>query len=388
MRNLFYCLTLILWTVSCSDSEEKGKDTSNLPVNFTIQGEILGAANQQVYVEAQSARGVIKIAESQTEVDGTFKINGNIKGFGLYQLRVGKDQIKSVPLTLCPNDKIRVSANYATFEQLPKISGAKWTSAITKYMQIFNEFAYKQMNLINDKSIKEEDKIKQFFEIKKPLDLYAKSQMLKDPSNPANIVLTTSMTPAMGFDNWDVENLEVLKTVLTAYKSAYPRSPITRSLEMQIEQIKNAYAEFKGTNTTSQQAPEINLPDPSGKRISLGSLRGKVVLIDFWASWCGPCRQANPHVVGLYNKYKNQNFTIYSVSLDKDKEAWKRAIKADGLVWPTHVSDLLQWETPLVQQYGFNSIPFTVLIDANGMIVGKNLQGEALEQKIISLLNL
>jgi thiol-disulfide isomerase/thioredoxin len=388
MRNLFYCLTLILWTVSCSDSEEKGKDTSNLPVNFTIQGEILGAANQQVYVEAQSARGVIKIAESQTEVDGTFKINGNIKGFGLYQLRVGKDQIKSVPLTLCPNDKIRVSANYATFEQLPKISGAKWTSAITKYMQIFNEFAYKQMNLINDKSIKEEDKIKQFFEIKKPLDLYAKSQMLKDPSNPANIVLTTSMTPAMGFDNWDVENLEVLKTVLTAYKSAYPRSPITRSLEMQIEQIKNAYAEFKGTNTTSQQAPEINLPDPSGKRISLASLRGKVVLIDFWASWCGPCRQANPHVVGLYNKYKNQNFTIYSVSLDKDKEAWKRAIKADGLVWPTHVSDLLQWETPLVQQYGFNSIPYTVLIDANGMIVGKNLQGDALEQKIISLLKL
>ncbi len=388
MRNLFYCLTLILWTVSCSDSEEKGKDTSNLPVNFTIQGEILGAANQQVSVEAQSARGVIKIAESQTEVDGTFKINGNIKGFGLYQLRVGKDQIKSVPLTLCPNDKIRVSANYATFEQLPKITGAKWTNAITKYMQIFNEFAYKQMNLINDKSIKEEDKIKQFFEIKKPLDLYAKSQMLKDPSNPANIVLTTSMTPAMGFDNWDVENLEVLKTVLTAYKSAYPRSPITRSLEMQIEQIKNAYAEFKGTNTTSQQVPEINLPDPSGKRISLGSLRGKVVLIDFWASWCGPCRQANPHVVALYNKYKNQNFTIYSVSLDKDKEAWKRAIKADGLVWSTHVSDLMQWETPLVQQFGFNSIPFTVLIDANGTIVGKNLQGDALEQKIISLLKL
>lgn len=388
MRNLFYCLTLILLTVSCSDSEEKGKDTSNLPVNFTIQGEILGAANQQVSVEAQSARGVIKIAESQTEVNGTFKINGNIKGFGLYQLRVGKDQIKSVPLTLCPNDKIRVSANYATFEQLPKITGAKWTNAITKYMQIFNEFAYKQMNLINDKSIKEEDKIKQFFEIKKPLDLYAKSQMLKDPSNPANIVLTTSMTPAMGFDNWDVENLEVLKTVLTAYKSAYPRSPITRSLEMQIEQIKNAYAEFKGTNTTSQQVPEINLPDPSGKRISLGSLRGKVVLIDFWASWCGPCRQANPHVVALYNKYKNQNFTIYSVSLDKDKEAWKRAIKADGLVWSTHVSDLMQWETPLVQQFGFNSIPFTVLIDANGTIVGKNLQGDALEQKIISLLKL
>ena len=388
MRNLFYYLALILFTVSCSDSEDKGKDISNLPINFTIQGEILGAANQQIYLEAQSARGVIKIAESQTEVDGTFHIEGNIKGFGLYQLRVGKDQIKSVPLTLCPKDKIRVSANYATFEQLPKISGASWTSAITKYMQIFNEFAYKQMALINDKSIKEEDKIKLFFEIKKPLDAYAKSEMLKDPSNPANIVLTTSMTPAMGFENWDISNLEVLKTVLSAYKSTYPRSPITRSLAMQIEQIKNAYAEFKGTTTASptEQAPEINLPDPTGKLISLSSLRGKVVLIDFWASWCGPCRQSNPQLVDLYNKYKNQNFTIYSVSLDKDKEAWKRAIKSDGLAWSAHVSDLLQWETPLVQQFGFNSIPFTLLIDAKGVIIGKNLGGDMLEQKIIGAL--
>jgi thiol-disulfide isomerase/thioredoxin len=194
------------------------------------------------------------------------------------------------------------------------------------------------------------------------------------------------MTPAMGFENWDVENLEVLNKVLTAYKSSYPRSPITRSLAMQIEQIKSAYAEFKGTNSVSQEVPEINLPDPSGKLISLSSLRGKVVLIDFWASWCGPCRQSNPHLVEVYNRFKSQNFTIYSVSLDKDKEAWKRAIKSDGLAWSTHVSDLLQWETPLVKQFGFNSIPFTVLIDAKGMVIGKNLQGKMLEEKIINAL--
>ncbi len=385
MRSLLSLFSLFL-IVSCSESNDKDTIKPILPNNFSIHGEILGAANQKIFVEAQSSRGVIKIAESQTEVDGTFKIEGNIKGFGLYQLRVGKVQVKSVPLTLCPKDKISLKANYATFEQLPKLSGSHWTQAITKYMEIFNEFAYKQMALINDKSITEEEKIKQFFIIKKPLDIYAKSEMLRDPSNPANIVLTTSMTPAMGFENWDVTNLEVLKAVLKAYKIKYPRSPITKSLEIQIDQIKSAYDQFKGTNSSSQQVPEINLPDPNGNKISLSSLKGKVVLIDFWASWCAPCRQANPNVVSLYKKYKSKNFTIYSVSLDKDKEAWKRAIQSDGLIWTTHVSDLLQWETPLVQQYGFNSIPFTVLVDKNGVIVGKNLQGDELEQKIISLL--
>jgi thiol-disulfide isomerase/thioredoxin len=180
----------------------------------------------------------------------------------------------------------------------------------------------------------------------------------------------------------------VLKTVLKAYEKKYPRSPITRSLDMQINQIHTAYEQFKGTNsgTGNEMAPEISLKDPSGKQLNLSSLRGKVVLIDFWASWCSPCRQANPHVVSLYKKFNARGFTVFSVSLDKDKEAWKRAIKSDGLIWNTHVSDLLQWETPLVQAYGFNSIPFTVLVDQNGKIIGRNLPMNELENKINSLL--
>jgi thiol-disulfide isomerase/thioredoxin len=116
--------------------------------------------------------------------------------------------------------------------------------------------------------------------------------------------------------------------------------------------------------------------------LKLSSLRGKVVLIDFWASWCGPCRKENPNVVRLYNQYKAKGFTVFSVSLDQDAEAWKKAIASDGLIWPNHVSDLLGWQTPLVQLYAFEGIPHTVLIDQEGKIIGTGLRGESLEQKL------
>lgn len=129
-------------------------------------------------------------------------------------------------------------------------------------------------------------------------------------------------------------------------------------------------------------APEIGLNTPVGNQLLLSSLRGKYVLIDFWASWCGPCRKESPALVRLYNKYKNDGFTIYSVSLDKNKEKWVDAISKDGLEWPNHVSDLLQWKSPMIQLYGFNSIPYTVLVDTDGKIIATGLRGQSLEQKL------
>jgi peroxiredoxin len=130
-----------------------------------------------------------------------------------------------------------------------------------------------------------------------------------------------------------------------------------------------------------QPAPDFTLPDPDGKMISLSSLKGKYVLVDFWAAWCGPCRQENPNVVAAYKQYSNKNFTILGVSLDKAKEPWLKAIKDDQLTW-THVSDLKYWESIVVPMYNIQGIPFNVLLDPQGNIIATNLRGTSLQAKL------
>jgi thiol-disulfide isomerase/thioredoxin len=140
--------------------------------------------------------------------------------------------------------------------------------------------------------------------------------------------------------------------------------------------------------TPGQVAPDIAMQDPNGKTRSLSSLRGKVVLLDFWASWCRPCRAANPHVVDLYNKYKNKGFTVFSVSLDREngKDKWIQAIKDDGLIWENHVSDLKFWSSEAARTYGINSIPQTLLVDKSGKIAAIIPQGVSPESYIVAAL--
>jgi peroxiredoxin len=173
-------------------------------------------------------------------------------------------------------------------------------------------------------------------------------------------------------------DLEYSKALCNRFIGEYPNASIARQLKSELP---------KGASDIGEKVPEITLADVNGNTLSLSSLKGKVVLIDFWASWCGPCRGENPNVVAAYNTYKDKGFTVFSVSLDNNKDQWKAAIAKDGLAWPNHVSDLKGWQSDVAKLYGVKGIPATFLIDQEGKLIATNLRGEELKAKLAELLN-
>jgi len=205
----------------------------------------------------------------------------------------------------------------------------------------------------------------------------------KRDSSVINYILANKndLAVLMFLDNFPRnEHTALHQEVIQALYAKYPEHPI----------VKERYkVETSPATSTSigAMAPELAFENPDGKIMKLSDLKGKVVLIDFWASWCRPCRQENPNVVAAYKKYNSKGFEIYSVSLDRDKASWIKGIKDDGLIWPNHVSDLGYWNSQGAKIYGVNSIPATFLIGKDGRIVAKNLRGAALENALKELLD-
>lgn len=367
-------------------SQRSELDKNNLDVNIVISGQIKDAGGLQLFLEAPSDKGVISVAQTEIEPDGHFELPANIPGLGLYNLRLSDLNGTVLWLPLQVNDELHINCSRQDFGRKPGLSGVKWAVNYQALLNQTNQFEAFQKSLQANMSNHDQARVEQQYDsARQHYENYCAQLIEKDLSSPLNILLSMNLLPTTGFENWNAKHLATLEKLAKSYQTAFAGQPASQNMMTQYQQIEDAYFNYASTINGSMPAPEISLPDPSGKTRTLSALKGKYVLIDFWASWCGPCKSEMPNVVKLYKKYQNKNFTVLSVSLDEDPNKWKAAIADWGMSWPNHVSDLKGWKSSLPQTYQFDGIPYTVLVNPEGNVIGTNLRGSKLAEKLAAL---
>jgi peroxiredoxin len=387
MKNVKIIASLLLLLIgfSCTESEDA---EDSIKDNFEVSGTIKKASNKKIFLVSTNPEGNQKeVAKGVIDGKGNFQLIGHIDHFDAFQL-VLVDENKVLELVIAPSDKIKLNTSFEKFDIEPNISGVSWAKQANDFTRLKNNFLAKQTALRkeNPRITKEESQV--FLDvIMKELDSNAVNLVKQNKKSDFNLVLFSFLAPIQSMDEWDPTYLKLMQEVVSNLKAKHPEAPRVQMIEQQTGQIERIYQEEILMKEGKMDAPDFTLKTPEGKEIKLSMLKGQIVLIDFWASWCGPCRQESPNVVRLYNQYKADGFTIFSVSLDDNADKWKEAIKKDGLIWPNHGSDLQGWKTPLTQLYGFNSIPQTVLVNKEGKIIARGLRGVALENKLKKIFN-
>jgi len=336
--------TLIALAVSYEinkNEDESDEDESNeatLEINFHVSGKVAMAAGSIISINAPSKNGNVLVASSTIKKDGTFAIDGNIPGLGYYILSIGNDEKNTVPLTLNVNDNLKINTSLENFTFGINATGTTWAATMNDYLSLRYEFEKKILAITGEeKTLSEEEFNVKLKDLRQALEKFSRNKIKNNPESPYNIILSMELFPTNGFESWDKENLSYLELMNKAFQNKYGDVPASQTIASQFEKIYAGYQQYSAIENGTMIAPDFTLSTPEGNPIALSSLKGKVVLIDFWASWCGPCRNENPNLVKLYKKYKDKGFTILSVSLDDDEAAWINAIKTDGLIWPTHV---------------------------------------------------
>ena len=371
----------LFWYFQRSELEK-----NDLEVNVVISGHIKDAGGLQLFLEATSDRGVISVAQTEIEPDGHFELPANIPGLGLYNLRLSDLNGSVLWLPLQAKDELHLNCTRQDFGRKPGLSGVKWAGNYQAMLEKTNQFEAFQKNLQANMAKLDQALIEtQYDSARQVYENYCAQLIEKDLSSPLNILLSMNLLPTTGFENWNAKHLATLEKLAKSYQKAFVGQPASQNMMTQYQQIEDAYFNYASTINGTIAAPEIALPDPNGKTQTLSSLKGNYVLIDFWASWCGPCKSEMPNVIQLYKKYQNKNFTVFSVSLDDDPAKWKAAITSWGMPWPHHVSDLKGWNSNLPQTYQFDGIPYTVLVNPEGKVIGTNLRGAKLEKKLVEI---
>jgi thiol-disulfide isomerase/thioredoxin len=330
----------------------------------------------KIYLDSVSQKGFNEFDTSAIRSKGRFKLSVHINRTDIYKLRL--DETNYTMLILSPGEKIKLKSTEEKLGMNTSIRGSKHTeilyNAINKLM-IFDknrDSLNKQYNTILTSSSKDSLIIIILRESEKNDSLQKVTFRNLVEANPS------SLSWIFLQDRFDMNNdFALVDKTEKAMFTAFPYNVFVQQFHQQLE--------LERKTAIGSLAPDISLPDPDSTLRSLSSLRGKVVLLDFWASWCGPCRKENPNVVEAYRKYHDKGFEVFSVSLDKDRDSWLKAIAMDKLTWPYHVSDLKYWKSAGAAVYGVSSIPYSVLIDREGKIVAKKLRGDALETKLEQL---
>ncbi len=341
MKKFLICVVAVILFFADANGQESVKITGKLNNGPTFKKVYLEDIIKQVDVDSA------EIIDS-----GKFELEAEITKSDFYKLRLSQEYY--LLLVLNPGEKIEVEVDLENMYE-PKISGSKNSELVYRTFVKMKEFDEKQKKMVD--------------QIEKERKDYIRTFVLDNLNSLSSLFFIESLS----LD----KDKEIYQKLAKSLYKLYPDNYMVKNLH---EKVKSVSLLAIGT-----EAPEIDLPGVDGKNIKLSSLRGKYVLIDFWAAWCGPCRRESPNMVEVYKKYNQKGFEIYSVSLDKSKDAWTAAIEKDKLGAWAHVSDLKYWNSVAAKEYGVDGIPFTVLLDKEGKIIEKGLRGEKLKEKLAEL---